>query len=897
MIRSALVRLLVAFATALVAFSLTRGALAAPEVHAELDAETIGVGEPVQLTLTASSDGPTVEGPDPGAPASVRADQTSSGPMHSISIINGVRSEKRGLRTSWMITASKVGVLTLRPSVMIGGTRVKAQPITVRVVPAGKAPRPLGRRIPDPMAPFDPFKGMIEDLDVDDLLRGRLGAPVTSDPGLSQGLQAPRGKLAFLHATVDKPNAVVGEQVTYSVYLYVDAEQSEPRFDDVHEAGAKDFLRNSILPEDQAPKMLGHTTVGGRLWAVKLLRQYALFPLHAGRLPLTPMQLRVSSGRTVSGTRESERLFVDVAEPSANGRPPGYVIGDVGKYKLSATVMPREVDVGGAVTVEVTLEGTGNLPGTITPPPRKGVEWLPPEVKSNVAPNPADGRVGGTRNFVFVVRAREPGNIDLGELTLPFYDPDTGKYDVARAPLGTLTVRGTAAKTDDNAARPILEGLPKPYLSPEPPVARTASFVEKRSFWWAWGAPPGALFAYILASALVRRARARRTETKENPKSALKAAQSAVDHAIREGDPQKADAAMRRFVETALEQRLGVSLRALDLDRLGMVLKSNGVGEQGATELVHVLRNAETARFAPGGATMEDARARFAAAKRIVEAIPPKASSGAGAAAAAAAIMLLLLPSVARAQADNFTKATKALEQGKPEIAITELEVLADRGVLDAHASFDRGLAYAERVRLGGAQSGDLGRAVHGFEEARRLSGDAKLTADAERALYAVRAEIARERARGEAVELESHSFEETIARLGSATGWGILACVASLLASLGGAAAWQLRGKTSSGARRVQAGAVIVACIGAPLAIASAFFARDRALDDQRSWAVVITPESRARLTGSVASTPMPEGAIVEVTRTEAGRVEVRWGSEREWLSRAAVRLLVTRP
>ncbi len=861
------------------------------DVRAELDAEVVGLGDSVQLSMNASSDGASVDDPDPGAPASVRVDQRSVGPMHTVSIINGVRSEKRGVRGTWLLTPTKVGSVTIRPSVLIGGARVRAKPLLLKVVPAGRAPKPSGRSGglfgSKPFDPFDIFKGA--DLDLDDLTM-RPGAPPLADPNLAM-VQAPRGKLAFLHARADKANAVVGEQVTYSVYLYVDAEQAEPRYDDVHEAGTKDFLRMSILPERDAPKVLGHTTIGGRLWTVKLLRRHAIFPLRAGHLAIAPMTLRVTRGSTAFGTRESERLFVDVSEPPAGGKPPGYVVGDVGRYKLSANVTPREVDAGGAITVDAVLEGTGNLPQSITPPPRKGVEWLPPDVRSNVAPN-ADGKVGGSRTFTFVVRAREAGSVDLGELTVPFFDPESGKYEVARAALGTLTVRGNPSAKDDGAARKILEGLPKPLASPQPPAARSASFIEERTFFFAWLAPPVALVLYVAVSVLLARRRASKGDRKETPKSQLKTAQSEAEQALARGDAQAADSAVRRFVESATQHRLGISIRAIELDRLARSLMDAGVDEGAANDIVRILRDAEAARFAPGGATLDDARARFTRAKAAVERLPaPKA--GPTAAAAAAAIAFLLLTPTARAEGGSVASAAQALDQGKPEIAIAELEVLADRGVLDAHASFDRGLAYAERVRLGGGQTGDLGRAVHGFEEARRLSSDRELQRQAEGALHVIRAEIARQRARGEAVELESRSFGETLARLFTASGWGILACVASILASAGGALAFRLRGRSESAARRIQAGAIIVLAVAAPLSLASAYFGRDRARDQERSWAVVIAPETRALSAARSNAAPMTEGAIVEVTRMEAGRVEVRWGDAREWLSRSGVRLL----
>src|SRR5689334_11264504 len=57
-----------------------------------------------------------------------------------------------------------------------------------------------------------------------------------------------------------------------------------------------------------------------------------------------------------------------------------------------------------------------------------------------------------------------------------------------------------------------------------------------------------------------------------------------------------------------------------------------------------------------------------------------------------------------------FREANDALAGERPSDAITKLESLGDKGVVDAVASFDRGLAYARRVRAGATveQPGDL---------------------------------------------------------------------------------------------------------------------------------------------------------------------------------------------
>ena len=916
LIASSLVRRTVAacaWAVLLVAgVSLPRIALAAPEIRAELDSDIVALGDSASISFQASAEDVDVDAPDPGVPGAVRVDQTSVGPVHSISIINGVRTDRRGIRATWVVTPTKVGTFRITPSVVIGAKRMRARPLELRVVPPGKAPQKQNRvkrgqpNLFDPFAdPFgqDPFAGqnpLQGFFDLDDPLSGaRPGA--NPDPGLAK-VDAPRGRIAFLHAEVDKTQAVVGEQVTYSVYLYVDAEQAEPRFEDIHESGTSDFLRQAIVPEDKLPKVLGHAPIAGRLWVAKLLRKVALFPLKTGTLVITPMQVRISSGRTQAALRESERLTVDVSEPPAAGRPPGSVLGNVGKYALHATVAPREIEAGGAISVELELEGTGNLPSSLTPPPRKGLEWLPPEVKSAIAPDD-QGQIGGRRTFTYIVRAHEPGTVDLGEIAVPFFDPATRRYDVARAALGSVVVKPGGPRTDD-APTQVLEGLPRPRLELDPARKRGESggaLVDRPAFWAVWLAAPVLALAFVLGSRGASSLRARRAAAKDDPKRKLRGELEAAERALKAGDAKAADAALVRFVEESVKERVGVAIRALEQSRVTSELVRVGVAADVADALAKVLGDAATARFAPGGGSTAEVQERLRAARAAVDRLERGARRGARGAATGAAVLLVIATSAfaSPARADEtderFGKAANALSQGKPEIAIAELEALADRGVVDAHASFDRGLAYAERVRLGGAQPGDLGRAVHGFEEARRLTSDGSLRRDAENALRVLRTEIARQRARNQAVELESRALSDSVASLLDADGWGLFACITSVLLSAAGLFAYRLRGADGSAARRLRTGALVVVALALPLSGIAAWLARARVGERDRTFAVVIAPE--ARLGAGPGSTPLPEGAIVEVTGREGGRTVIRWGLDTETVSPNSIRLLSRGP
>jgi hypothetical protein len=246
--------------------------------------------------------------------------------------------------------------------------------------------------------------------------------------------------------------------------------------------------------------------------------------------------------------------------------------------------------------------------------------------------------------------------------------------------------------------------------------------------------------------------------------------------------------------------------------------------------------------------------------------------------------------------ASLFGSATKALEEGRATEAIAAFEALADRGVVDPVASYDRGLAYAMRVRIGGELPGDLGRAVQGFEEARELSRDPKLDEDASRALVVVRSEVAKRRARaGQPVEIDpGRSLGRTLSALLPEDTWADVSVCASALVALGLFVRWLGR------SRRMRVAGGIAAAVGAPVlasAIAMCLAARhDRATLRE---SVVVGAGARPSDERGIAlpgAVPLPEGARVEVLETRAGLSHVRFGAIDAWVATDALRELARR-
>ncbi len=240
-----------------------------------------------------------------------------------------------------------------------------------------------------------------------------------------------------------------------------------------------------------------------------------------------------------------------------------------------------------------------------------------------------------------------------------------------------------------------------------------------------------------------------------------------------------------------------------------------------------------------------------------------------------------------------FASAAGALKDGRPQDAIASLEALADRGVIDPVASYDRGLAYAMRARMGAEAPGDLGRAAQGFEEARELSRDPRLVEDASRGLSVIRSEVARRRVRaGEPVEVDpGRSLARTVAGLLSEDTWSVIAVLASVILAV----CLFMRGLAH--ARRVRISGGVGAGIATPvltLAVAMTLAARHDRMRLREAVVVVANarPIDERGITVPGATT-LPEGARVELVEESGAWSRVRFGAIEARVAASALRAL----
>jgi hypothetical protein len=597
-----------AFALVLVSMLMATRARAATGVQTSLNTEQAEVGEGVQVELSALSDTDDIpQNPKLEVPQgfSVRGPNVSS--SQQISIMNGSFQRRRGITATWVITGSRPGRFIIGPgSVQLGTGRLSGQTMRLDVVTKGSLAQ---RRPRSPFGNgFDPFSLLpqlpkfpnLDDLDDQPFLKTSPQAPA------EYLVETAPDSTAFLRATITPSHAVVGQQMTLRIYAYGNRGPFEETYSS--EPSRADFVSNTIIENSfRQPRFM--VPISGTEWSVVKVREIAVFPLRAGTLVIGAMRMgfrgpRYPETKPLEGlVRFSPELRVAVTEPPVAGRPPGYQLGDAGQFTLSAEVDPRRTETGGAIGVTVRLEGTGNLPHEVRLPERRGVEWLSPTITEAITAN--DGVVGGWRQFKYVVRFDEAGTVDLGEVTLPYFNPVTGRYEVARARLGTVTIdqgaraAAPASSTEKKSEAPHdpFEGLGGPRQKLGAVAATPKRFTDHEWFWLLLVMAP---FGVLSVSGAVhggRRLAAHLRARAESRATLVRRTIGEARQAAKANDPAGVASAVERAIYTSIEEGLAFRARAVLRNRLELELTDHGADAALAKDAVALLDACEALKF------------------------------------------------------------------------------------------------------------------------------------------------------------------------------------------------------------------------------------------------------------------------------------------------------------
>ncbi|MBW7995284.1 MAG: protein BatD [Candidatus Glassbacteria bacterium] len=576
---------------ALICLLIPLGHAAAQDVQVSIQARPSTVELNGQFRLTVTVSGALNNLPDPRIQGLDQFRVVGSSQSSQISIVNGRINATKSI--AYTILAAQEGTFELGPAVLaVDGETYSSNTVAVTVTrSAGGAPQaqqqqPAGKQRqaqpsqPPPQSSARP---------------GR--RPTSGDGGV------------FVRGRTDKQEVFLGEQLTYTFGFYSrirmteNPEYTEPKFEG--------FWKEDIDKEAN----VSNQTVGGALYRVQELR-YALFPTVSGKAKITAARLTYfvrniwdffDRGRRVE--LATNPLEIKIKPLPSAGRPANFA-GAVGSYKISASLDKNEVRAGDALTLDVRVEGSGNV-RTINEPSLSGLDNFDVyESSSDVSVGFAGTTVRGTKTVKYVIVPRKAGQYDWQGLEFSYFDPSAGQYrTVSTGELSVTVLESGKEETFTYRAggeSVVALGRDINYIKENVRSALRAAPEPLNTKPWFW--PLHLLpLAAVGCALLYRRHRGRLMSDRGYARyrvSDRKAAATlkAADRSARNGDLTAAYADLNRAATNYIGDRLNVEAAGMTVDEIDNLLSGRGIDEQVRDNLRSALDHFAFVRFAAGAA-------------------------------------------------------------------------------------------------------------------------------------------------------------------------------------------------------------------------------------------------------------------------------------------------------
>ncbi|MEZ5323748.1 MAG: BatD family protein [Verrucomicrobiales bacterium] len=265
-----------------------------------------------------------------------------------------------------------------------------------------------------------------------------------------------------LRASLSRNVAYVGEPVILEIVFYYNANVQRPNLElPALETGDFEVYDLDDEDTDQQNKI---QELNGKQFHTMRLRK-AVVPKEVGKVTLPPATIAFQgqSGteivRDFFGGRRQQPKWSRFVVPSneetlevralpAAGQPKGFA-GHIGEYQIRATAAPLEVNVGDPITLTVALSGPPYLEH-VNLPSLHLQDALTRDFK--VPEEMDDGTVNGNfKVFTQTIRATSANVSEIPPIELPYFDSDSGKYEIAKSQPIPIVVKATNVVTADDA--------------------------------------------------------------------------------------------------------------------------------------------------------------------------------------------------------------------------------------------------------------------------------------------------------------------------------------------------------------------------------------------------------------------------------------------------------------
>lgn len=554
-------------------------------------ADVVVSGDQVRLVFTVNSQ----DIKDFRAP-SIKGFDVLMGPSRSqqssIQIINGKRTSNSSTAFTYILLAGSPGTYTIpAASVEVNGEKVFSNAISIKVLPQDQNSGNSGNNG---------------------------GGSASSSRSQAAGSRISANDL-FITATASKTTVHEQEAIllTYKVYTVVNLRQLYGKMPDL-----KGFHTQEVELPQQKTFTLEHYK--GRNYNTTVWSQYVLFPQQTGKLEIPSITFDgVVAQQTVSddpfdaffngGGHVEVKKKITTPKVVINVQPlpakPAGFSGAVGEFKLASSINATDVKTNDAVTIKLTLSGTGNMKLIGTPEVKfpQDFEIYDPKVTDDY--KLTNSGLTGTKTFEYLAIPRHAGNFTIPAVEFTYFDLKSNSYETLKTEAYNLKV----AKGQGNADQVISDFTNKESVKM---LGRDIRFIKlgdsslrpKGDFFFG---TVGYYLCYLIplllfvVFAVIYRQKA--LENANVAKVKTKKANKVATRRMKLAGKLLAENKKNEFYDEVLKalwgyisDKLSIPVSQLSKDNIEAELTNYGVQEALIAEFIGVLNECEYARYAPG---------------------------------------------------------------------------------------------------------------------------------------------------------------------------------------------------------------------------------------------------------------------------------------------------------
>lgn len=554
-------------------------------------ADVVVSGDQVRLVFTVNSQ----DIKDFRAP-SIKGFDVLMGPSRSqqssIQIINGKRTSNSSTAFTYILLAGSPGTYTIpAASVEVNGEKVFSNAISIKVLPQDQNSGNSGNNG---------------------------GGSASSSRSQTAGSRISANDL-FITATASKTTVHEQEAIllTYKVYTVVNLRQLYGKMPDL-----KGFHTQEVELPQQKTFTLEHYK--GRNYNTTVWSQYVLFPQQTGKLEIPsitfdgvvaqqtvsddPFDAFFNGGGYVEVKKKITTPKVVINVQPLPAKPAGFS-GAVGEFKLASSINATDVKTNDAVTIKLTLSGTGNMKLIGTPEVKfpQDFEIYDPKVTDDY--KLTNSGLTGTKTFEYLAIPRHAGNFTIPAVEFTYFDLKSNSYKTLKTEAYNLKV----AKGQGNADQVISDFTNKESVKM---LGKDIRFIKlgdsslrpKGDFFFG---TVGYYLCYLIplllfvVFAVIYRQKA--LENANVAKVKTKKANKVATRRMKLAGKLLAENKKNEFYDEVLKalwgyisDKLSIPVSQLSKDNIEAELTNYGVQEALIAEFIGVLNECEYARYAPG---------------------------------------------------------------------------------------------------------------------------------------------------------------------------------------------------------------------------------------------------------------------------------------------------------